>query len=88
MSRKRGFGLEKQHSDRKAAQKQKDELAPERERRGETTDTPATDLLGATEQQVAPLTPPMARSDEQPNDKDRGKEPHKDIDPADELTPG
>lgn len=44
--------------------------------------------MGATEKQVQPLTPPMARSDEQPGDPERDKQPDKGIDPADELTPG
>jgi len=30
----------------------------------------------------------MAESDQQPNDPRRGKQPDKEIDPADELTPG
>jgi hypothetical protein len=30
----------------------------------------------------------MATSDQQPNDPKRGQQPDKDIDPADELTPG
>lgn len=44
--------------------------------------------IGATEKQVQPLTPPMARSDKQPDDPERGKQSDKGIDPADELTPG
>ena len=54
-----------------------DKLKPEREQRG------------ATEQQVKPLTPPMANSDDQPGDPARKKQgPGDQIDPADELTPG
>jgi hypothetical protein len=80
--------MDKRHDKQKTTPKGKSDLTPERERRGETTDTPAADQLGATEQQVAPLTPPMARSDEQPHDRDRKEQPDKGIDPADELTPG
>jgi hypothetical protein len=80
--------MDKQHKEQKADPNRKTDLQPERERRGDTTDTPAAEQLGATEQQVAPLTPPMARSDEQPRDRDRGEQPDKGIDPADELTPG
>ena len=66
----------------------KDTFKPEREQRGEQKLPPAADQLGATEQQVQPLTPPTAKSDQQPNDPQRGKQPDPGIDPADELTPG
>ena len=66
----------------------KDTFKQEREQRGEQNPPPAADQLGATEQQVQPLTPPIAKSDQQPNDPQRGKQPDLDIDPADELTPG
>jgi hypothetical protein len=66
----------------------KDPFKAEREQRGEQNPAPAADQRGATEQQVQPLTPPMATSDQQPNDPQRGKQSDKDIDPADELTPG
>ena len=65
----------------------KDTFKNEREQRGEQT-PPAADQLGATDQQVQPLTPPMAESDQQPHDPQRGKQSDKQIDPADELTPG
>jgi hypothetical protein len=65
----------------------KDTFKQEREQRGERTPADA-DQRGATDQQVQPLTPPMAKSDQQPNDLRRGKQPDKEIDPADELTPG
>ena len=66
----------------------KDTLKAERKQRGEATPPATADQRGATEQQVQPLTPPMATSDQQPNDPNRGRQPDKDIDPADELTPG
>jgi len=66
----------------------KDQFKAEREQRGEQNPPLAGDQLGATDQQVQPLTPPMANSDQQPNDPKRGKQPDPDIDPADELTPG
>jgi hypothetical protein len=65
-----------------------DDFKAEREQRGEQNTPPASDQLGATDKQVQPLTPPMAKSDQQPNDPKRGKQPDPDIDPADELTPG
>jgi len=66
----------------------KDSFKQEGEQRGEQNPPLAADQLGATEQQVQPLTPPIAKSDQQPNDPQRGKQPDPDIDPADELTPG
>jgi hypothetical protein len=66
----------------------KDTFKAEREQRGEHSPPTAADQQGATDQQVQPLTPPMAKSDQQPNDLRRGKQPDKEIDPADELTPG
>ena len=66
----------------------KDTFKHEREQRGEQNPSPAADQLGATERQVQPLTPPMSKSDQQPNDPQRGKQPDPGIDPADELTPG
>ena len=66
----------------------KDTFKAEREQRGEQNPLPAGDQLGATDQQVQPLTPPSAKSDQQPNDPQRGKQPDPGIDPADELTPG
>ena len=65
-----------------------DPFKQERERRGEQAPPKSADQLGATEKQVQPLTPPMANSDQQPNDPKRGRQPDKGIDPADELTPG
>jgi hypothetical protein len=65
-----------------------DTFKAEREQRGEQTPPVAADQLGATDQQVQPLTPPMAKSDQQPHDPQRGKQHDKEIDPADELTPG
>ena len=65
-----------------------DDFKTEREQRGEQNPPPAGDQLGATDKQVQPLTPPMAKSDEQPDDPQRGKQPDPGIDPADELTPG
>jgi hypothetical protein len=66
----------------------KDTFKAEREQRGEQSPPSTTEQRGATEQQVQPLTPPMAKSDQQPNDPQRGKQPNRGIDPADELTPG
>jgi hypothetical protein len=66
----------------------KDTFKAEREQRGEQAPPTAADQQGATDQQVQPLTPPMAKSDQQPNDPQRGKQHDKEIDPADELTPG
>jgi hypothetical protein len=66
----------------------KDAFKEEREQRGEQSPPSAADQQGATEQQVQPLTPPIAKSDQQPNDPKRGKQPDPGIDPADELTPG
>ena len=66
----------------------KDTFKQGREQRGEQKPSPAADQLGATEQQVQPFTPPIAKSDQQPNDPQRGKQPDLGIDPADELTPG
>jgi hypothetical protein len=77
-----------QQSKKNTRQNPKNDFSAEREQRGQKTRTPAADQLGATEQEVTPLTPPMARSDEQPGDRQRGKESDKGIDPADELTPG
>jgi hypothetical protein len=80
--------VQKQQRDTKKAGGPQQATNAERERRGQQAETPAEKQLGATEREVTPLTPPMARSDEQPNDPDRGDEPSKGIDPADELTPG
>ena len=66
----------------------KDTFKVEREQRGEQNPPSNADQLGATEQQVQPLTPPSAKSDQQPDDPKRGKQPDPGIDPADELTPG
>ena len=66
----------------------KDTFKSEREQRGEQNLPAAADQRGATDQQIQPLTPPMAKSDQQPNDPQRGKQPDPGIDPADELTPG
>ena len=66
----------------------KDTFKAEREQRGEQHPPSLADERGATEQQVQPLTPPSAKSDQQPNDPQRGKQPDPGIDPADELTPG
>ncbi len=66
----------------------KDTFKAEREQRGEQNPPSAADQRGATEQQVQPLTPPMAKSDQQPNEPQRGKQADKELDPADELTPG
>ena len=67
----------------------RDTFKQEREQRGEHAPPPASgEQLGATEKQIQPLTPPMANSDQQPNDPKRGRQPDKGIDPADELTPG
>jgi len=78
--------VEKQQKD--PARPAKDSFKPEREQRGEQDPSPAADQLGATERQVQPLTPPPAKSDQQPNDPQRVKQPDPGIDPADELTPG
>ncbi|HEU5102791.1 MAG TPA: hypothetical protein VFU22_27405 [Roseiflexaceae bacterium] len=67
---------------------QKDSFKDERAERGEATPPAAANQRGATEKQVQPLTPPMAKSDQQPDDPKRGQQPDKDLDPADELTPG
>jgi hypothetical protein len=66
----------------------KTDLSAERRQRGDATESSAADQLGATEEQVVPLTPPMAKSDEQPGQPDRKHHPDAGIDPADELTPG
>src|SRR4051812_27771933 len=78
--------LEKQQ--KPPAKPAKNRFKAERKERGEQTPPSAADQRGATEQQVQPLTPPMAKSDQQPNDQQRGKQPDKEIDPVDELTPG
>jgi hypothetical protein len=78
--------LEKQQ--KTPAKPAKDTFKSEREQRGEHNPPPAGDQLGATEQQIQPLTPPNAKSDQQPNDPKRGEQPDPGIDPADELTPG
>jgi hypothetical protein len=70
------------------AAKAKETFKDERAERGEATPPADAEQRGATEKQVQPLTPPMAESDQQPNDPKRGRQPDKDIDPADELTPG
>lgn len=80
--------MQKQSGGRKPPRRSKDNLKPARARPGQQDETRAEKQLGGTEQQVAPLTPPMARSDEQPGDPERGAEPGAGIDPADELTPG
>jgi len=79
--------MRKQPSERKPARQPKSDVRGERQRRGQPAGK-AAEQLGATEEQVKPLTPPMARSDEQPNDPERGAQPDKGLDPADELTPG
>lgn len=68
--------------------KAQDGFKDERAERGEAAPPAAAEQRGATEKQVQPLTPPMAESDQQPNDPKRGRQPDKDLDPADELTPG
>jgi hypothetical protein len=70
------------------AAKAKEAFKDERAERGEATPPAGAEQRGATEKQVQPLTPPMAESDQQPNDPKRGQQPDKGIDPADELTPG
>jgi hypothetical protein len=67
-----------------------DTLKAEREQRGQQTPPTDAERRGATEQQVQPLTPPMADSDELPGDPKRKKDqgPDDQIDPAEELTPG
>jgi hypothetical protein len=78
--------MEKQH--KTSTKPTKDAVKNEREQRGAHKPPSAADQRGATEKQVQPLTPPMANSDQQPNDPNRGRQPDKGIDPADELTPG
>ena len=80
--------MEKQRGARKTTGNAKDGSKNQRARPGQPGEMPESQRLGATEEQVVPLTPPMARSDEQPNDPDRGAEPDKGLDPADEITPG
>jgi hypothetical protein len=65
-----------------------DSFKPEREQRGQQSSPPSADQLGATEQQVQPLTPPSAKSDQQPNQPKRKEQPDLGIDPTDDLTPG
>jgi hypothetical protein len=77
-----------QKQQKNAPKPAKEDFKREREQRGEQNSAPAGDQLGATERQMQPLTPPSARSDQQPDDPQRGKQPDPDIDPADELTPG
>jgi hypothetical protein len=42
--------------------------------------------VGATEQEVIPMTPPMAESDQMPGQPNRKKDDE--LSPTDELTPG
>jgi hypothetical protein len=77
-----------QKQQKNAPRPAKEAFKHEREQRGEQNPSPADEQLGATERQVQPLTPPSARSDQQPGDPKRGKQPDPGIDPADELTPG
>jgi hypothetical protein len=80
--------MDKQQQTPAKSAKTKDAFKDERAERGEATPPITAEQRGATEKQVQPLTPPMAESDQQPNDPQRGRQPDKDIDPADELTPG
>jgi hypothetical protein len=80
--------VEKQSKSKQADQKHA--FKAEREQRGEQTPPTVATQMGATEQEVAPLTPPMANSDTAPNMAKREKKTaaEEQIDPADELTPG
>lgn len=80
--------MSKQRNTKSSAKPTPSDLKPERERRGQKSGPSVADQRGATEQQVQPLTPPMAESDQQPRDPSRGAQPDKGLDPADELTPG
>lgn len=67
------------------------EFAKERAERGQATEPGVADQLGATEQQVQPLTPPTAESPERQPPIPRKRyipDAENEIDPADELTPG
>lgn len=67
------------------------EFAAERAARGQASQPESANQLGATEQDVQPLTPPAAESpDKQPPlPRKRYAEDVEDaLDPADELTPG
>ena len=69
----------------------RDKFQAERDERGAAKGAQPADQLGATEQQVTPLTPPVR---ERPDDRARPGQPQPkqraadEVDPADELTPG
>lgn len=75
-------------NDKQPQKPAKEAFKEERAERGDVTESPAAEQLGGTEKQVTPLTPPMARSDEQPGDRKLADKADEEIDPADELTPG
>lgn len=74
----------------KSAPTQPEQFKDEREQRGDATAPAPADQFGATEHDVAPLTPPpSAKPAEQPKPSAPEKQKAADeIDPADELTPG
>jgi hypothetical protein len=79
----------KQTKAKRATQAQAQDLTAERAQRGQKTPPGAAEQMGATDQEVLPLTPPMAESDQLPGRPNRKKNGADDqIDPADELTPG
>jgi len=66
-------------------------LADERSKRGQAGGASPADQLGATEQDVQPLTPPPADTPERQPMLPRKRyvsDAEDEIDPADELTPG
>jgi hypothetical protein len=79
------------HKQKEQSPAERDKFQAEREERGAADQAQPADQLGATEQQVTPLTPPVR---EKPTDRPRPGEAHPkqraadEIDPADEITPG
>ena len=82
---------QKQKRNKKNNAKKATEFAAEQEARGQVSEPAAAQQLGATEQDVQPLTPPAAEAPGKPAPVARkryAQDAEDVIDPADELTPG
>lgn len=82
---------QKQKRSKKNNLKKSTEFAAEQQARGQASEPASAQQLGATEDDVQPLTPPTADTPSKPAPVARkryAQDAEDVIDPADELTPG
>jgi hypothetical protein len=76
---------------KRQAQPEHDDARTKHSRRADEATQATANQLGATEEQITPLTPPTrddASNDEQPKSPNPKQRAADEIDPADEITPG